>query len=134
MAKKPVKDEAVYLQPTPFNVGLRNCCPRCGEGKLFVSILKPGQKCMNCDLDYEFIDAGDGPAVFVILIIGFVVTGMAMILQNTLAPPIWVHMIIWLPIISILSILGLQFSKGILVALQYKTKAHEGELVDGEQN
>lgn len=89
---------------------------------------------MNCDLDYEFIDAGDGPAVFVILINGFVVTGMAMILQNTLAPPIWVHMIIWLPIISILSILGLQFSKGILVALQYKTKAHEGELVDGEQN
>ena len=131
MAKKPIKDEAVYLQPSAVNVGLRNCCPRCGEGKLFTSVLKPAQSCMNCDLDYGFIDAGDGPAVFVILIIGFLVTAMAMALETAIAPPIWLHMIIFIPVIFALSIWGLQFSKGILIALQYQTKAQEGELQQG---
>lgn len=122
------QDKAVYLTPTPAQVGLRGCCPRCGEGKLFVSILKPAKACLNCDLDFEFIDSGDGPAVFVILIIGFFVTALAMTLQTSLAPPIWVHMLLWIPLITILSIWGLQFAKGIMIALQYKTKAEQGAL------
>lgn len=125
---KKIKDTAVYLEPSPMQVGLRGRCPRCGEGKLFVSILKPAKSCMNCDLDYEFIDAGDGPAVFVILIIGFIVTAMAMALQSSFAPPIWVHMLLWIPLITILSVWSLQFSKGIMIALQYKTKAEQGSL------
>jgi len=122
------EDKAVYLEPTPMQVGLRGRCPRCGQGKLFVSILKPGKSCMSCDLDYEFIDSGDGPAVFVILIIGFIVTAMAMALQSSLAPPIWVHMFLWIPLITILSIWGLQFAKGVMIALQYKTQAEQGAL------
>lgn len=122
------EDKAVFLEPTPMQVGLRGCCPRCGEGKLFISVLKPGKECMNCNLDYEFIDSGDGPAVFVILIIGFLVTAMAMAVQSSFAPPIWVHMVLWIPLITVLSIWGLQFSKGIMIALQYKTKAEQGSL------
>ncbi len=102
--RKKIEDEALYLAPTPMQVGLRGCCPRCGEGKLFVSVLKPGKSCMNCELDFEFIDSGDGPAVFVILIIGFFVTALAMTLQTSYAPPIWVHMLLWIRLISILSI------------------------------
>ncbi len=111
-----------------MQVGLRGCCPRCGQGKLYKSILKPANGCMNCDLDFEFVDSGDGPAVFVILIIGFFVTALAMALQTSLAPPIWVHMLLWIPLITILSIWGLSFSKGIMIALQYQTKAEQGEL------
>lgn len=122
------EDKAVYLEPAPMQVGLRGCCPRCGEGKLFISVLKPAKECMNCNLDYEFIDSGDGPAVFVILIIGFLVTAMAMAVQSSFAPPIWVHMVLWIPLITVLSIWGLQFSKGIMIALQYKTKAEQGSL------
>ncbi len=125
---KKTDDQAVYLEPTPSQVGLRGCCPRCGQGKLFASILKPAKTCMNCDLDFEFIDSGDGPAVFVILIIGFLVTAMAMALQSSYAPPIWVHMLLWIPMIIILSTWGLQFAKGIMIALQYKTKAEQGAL------
>ncbi len=125
---KKHKDEALYLAPTPTQVGLRGCCPRCGEGKLFTSILKPGNACMNCELDYEFIDSGDGPAVFVILIIGFLVTALAMAVQSSFSPPIWVHMFLWIPLITILSIWGLQFAKGIMIALQYQTKAEQGAL------
>jgi len=132
--RKPPEDEAVYLQPSATTVGLRNCCPRCGEGKLFTSTLKPGEACMNCGLDFSFIDAGDGPAVFVILIIGFAVTAMAMALQTAIAPPIWVHMIIWIPVILVLSLWGLQFAKGILIALQYQTKAQEGIQISKDES
>lgn len=128
MAKNQNQDQAVYLSPSPTQVGFRGCCPRCGEGKLYKSILKPADKCMSCDLDLGFIDSGDGPAVFVILIIGFLVTALAMSVQSAFSPPIWVHMVLWIPLITILSIWGLQFSKGIMIALQYQTKAEQGEL------
>lgn len=131
-SKKPTEDQAVYLTPKPVQVGLRGCCPRCGEGKLFKSLLKPAKACQNCELDYEFIDSGDGPAVFVILIIGFLVTALAMAVQTSFAPPIWVHMILWAPLITILSILGLQFAKAIMIALQYQTKAEQGALDHSE--
>ena len=130
MAGKEPKDTAIYLQPTATQVGFRNCCPRCGEGKLYQGLLKPGTHCQNCGLDYSFIDSGDGPAVFVILIIGFVVTALAMGLQVSMAPPLWLQMIIWTPVIVVLSIWGLRFSKSIMIALQYHTKAHEGVLED----
>ena len=126
--KTTIADEAIYLTPTPVQVGMRSCCPRCGEGKLFNGVLKPGDACMNCGLDYAFIDAGDGPAVFVILIIGFAVTAMAMALQAAADPPLWLHMILWAPLIAVLSVWGLRFAKGIMIALQYQTNAKEGEL------
>lgn len=119
--------------PNVIKVGLTNCCPRCGEGRIYKSVLKPAAKCLNCDLDYKFIDAGDGPAVFVILIIGFFVTALAMALQVSLAPPLWVHMVLWTPVIIILAVLGLQFSKSIMIALQYQTKAEQGVIERLEQ-
>ena len=127
-----IRDTAIFLKPSASQVGLRNCCPQCGEGRLFDGMLTPAKSCMNCDLDFGFIDSGDGPAVFVILIIGFLVTAMAMVLQTAFSPPIWVHMIIWTPVVVTLSIWGLRFSKGVMIALQFQTKAKEGELGDGE--
>lgn len=134
-SKITTEDKAVYLSPTPMQVAMRSCCPRCGEGKLYQSVLKPANQCMNCDLDFRFIDSGDGPAVFVILIIGFVVTALAMSVQTAFSPPIWVHMLLWIPLITILSVWGLQFTKSIMIALQYKTRAEQGELDrSGEEN
>lgn len=117
-----------YAGPTPFQVGTSGCCPKCGQGRLFVGILSPASKCRACGLDYGFIDAGDGPAVFVILIIGFVVTAMAMGLQSAWGPPIWVHLLVWSPVTLVLCLLGLRFAKGIMISLQYKTAARQGEL------
>lgn len=88
---------------------------------------------MNCELDFSFVDSGDGPAVFVILIIGFVVTALAMALQSAMAPPIWVHLLLWAPVTIGLSIWGLRIAKGIMIALQYQTKAKEGELGDANK-
>ncbi|MDD3446101.1 MAG: DUF983 domain-containing protein, partial [Zavarzinia sp.] len=71
-------------------------CPRCGQGALFTGLLAVRDKCPSCDLDYSAIDTGDGPAVFVILILGAIVTGGALWLELTYEPPMWVHLIIWL--------------------------------------
>lgn len=124
------EDKAVYLQPSAGTVGIRNCCPRCGEGRLLTGVLTPARECANCGLDFGFVDSGDGPAVFVILIVGFLVTGLAMALQTAISPPIWVHMLLWTPLVIGLSVWGLRFAKAVMIALQYQTKAQEAELED----
>ena len=115
-------------RPSPARVGIHGCCPECGSGKLFDGFLKPAERCDVCHLDFGFVDAGDGPAVFVILIVGFVVTAMAMALQATLDPAVWVHVLIWTPMTLCLSLIGLRFAKGIMISLQYTMKAKQGEM------
>ncbi len=85
-------------------------------------------RCANCGLDYSFADSADGPAVFAILIVGFMVAGGALMFELAHEPPIWLHMLIWGPLIVILSLMILRPLKGLAVALQYVNRAREGEL------
>lgn len=95
-------------------------CPACGEGHLYVSYLKVVDRCPVCDLDLHSHDSGDGPAVFIILIVGFVVVGLALWLEMTLSPPMWVHMVLWLPLILGLSLGMLPLLKAWMVAQYYR--------------
>ena len=113
----------------PIKVGLKGCCPRCGNGRLFDGFLTPKPACSACGLDYGFADAGDGPAVFVILIAGFVVLGAALWLEFTYEPPLWVHLVVSLPVLLVVCLGLLRLIKGVLIALQYRNKAAEGRLV-----
>lgn len=110
-------------------VALAGRCPRCGRGKLFERYLKPAPSCSSCGLDFRFIDSGDGPAVFVILIVGFVVVIGALITEVKAAPPYWVHALLWLPTTSILALGLLRPAKALMIALQYRHRAREGRLV-----
>lgn len=103
-------------------------CPRCGEGKLFDGFLKLKPSCSNCGLDYSVLGSDDGPAAFVILAVGVVVVGLALWLEVTASPPLWVHLILWLPLTVILSLLPMRLLKGLMIGLQYKNKAAEGRL------
>eukprot|EP01037_Dinobryon_pediforme_P024013 gene24013-25646_t len=114
----------------PFLAGCLGRCPRCGVGRLYSGFLTLAPKCTSCDLDYTFIDAGDGPAVFVILIVGFIVMAAALITEVKYQPPIWLHMALWLPLVVILSLGLLRPFKGALIALQFLNKAHEGRLAN----
>ena len=107
-------------------------CPHCGEGRLFAGFLTPAPRCEACDLDYRFVDSGDGPAVFVILVVGFVVVAAALIVEVKYAPPYWVHAVLWVPMILILSPGLLRPLKAAMIGLQYRHKAREGRLAERE--
>lgn len=125
----PPVDPADDFAPVPaISTGLACRCPRCGIGRLFKGFLTLPPRCDHCGLDYGFADAGDGPAVFVTLIVGTIVVGLALILDIAYEPPIWVHMVISLPLAVILCLAVLRPSKGVLVALQFKNKAEQGRL------
>ena len=114
-----------------FLAGLRGTCPRCGEGALFRSGLTLRERCPRCDLNYAFADSGDGPAVFAIFILGFLVLGGALLLEFRLNPPVWVHVVVWGVMTPLLAIVLLRVLKATLIALQYKHKAGEtGASVD----
>jgi uncharacterized protein (DUF983 family) len=112
----------------PIGRGLRGECPRCGEGRLFQGFLSLRPACERCGLDYGFADAGDGPAVFVILIGGFIVVFAALMTEIVYQPPYWVHAALWLPLILVVTLVPLRLIKGLLIALQYHHKAAEGRL------
>jgi uncharacterized protein (DUF983 family) len=112
----------------PIARGLRGRCPRCGEGKLFQGFLSLRPRCEHCGLDYSFADAGDGPAVFVILIGGAIVVFAALITEVVYQPPYWLHALLWLPSILIVTLVPLRPIKGLMIALQFHHKAQEGRL------
>jgi uncharacterized protein (DUF983 family) len=114
--------------PHPVLAGLAGRCPRCGKGKMFAGFLRLKPACETCGLDYSFVDAGDGPAVFVILIAGFIVVGAALVVETLYQPPFWLHAVMWLPLILITTLAPLRAMKGVLIALQYHHKAAEGRL------
>ena len=101
---------------------------------MFAGFLGSKARCEICDLDYSFVDAGDGPAVFVILFAGFIVVGAALVTEVLYHPPIWVHVVLWLPLILVTTIAPLRPMKGVLIALQYHHKAAEGRLVEREES
>jgi uncharacterized protein (DUF983 family) len=114
--------------PSAILAGLTGRCPRCGRGRLFDGVLALSPRCGKCGLDLSFADAGDGPAVFVSLIGGFLVLGIALATELLYEPPMWIHLAIFLPMTAVVCLGLLRPLKGILIALQYRTKAAEGRL------
>jgi uncharacterized protein (DUF983 family) len=113
---------------SPYVAGILCRCPRCGRGRLFAGFLALAPRCEACGLDYGFADAGDGPAVFVILIAGFAVVAAAVVVEFVWRPPYWVHAVLWIPTTLALTLGLLRPLKGLLVALQFHHKAAEGRL------
>jgi uncharacterized protein (DUF983 family) len=112
----------------PVSSSLKGLCPRCGNGKLFSGFLTVQPKCNSCDLDFKFADAGDGPAVFVILIAGFLILFSVLYVQIVYDPPTWVIMAIFLPLTVVICLGMLRPLKGLAIGLQYRNKAEQGRL------
>ncbi|MGI9388273.1 MAG: DUF983 domain-containing protein [Methyloligellaceae bacterium] len=113
---------------SPYTAGIRGRCPECAGGALFDGYLTVAGKCSACGLDYGFADSGDGPAIFIMLIAGFIVVGGALIVEILYQPSYWVHAMLWLPLTVVLCLGLLRPFKGVLIALQYHHKAEEGRL------
>lgn len=119
---------AEYPAQPIWKTSLRARCPRCGEGHLFKGFLVVRPACDVCGLDLTTVDTGDGPAVFVIFAVCILMGIGALWLEFKFSPPLWVHMVIWIPFVLIVGIGLLRPFKAALVALQYKYQARPGEL------
>lgn len=110
--------------PPAWLAGLRSRCPQCGEGELFQSYLKFRERCRACGADFRAADAGDGPAVFVVLIVGAIAAPFLFVLQALNAPD-WVALGATFALAIVLCLALLPLFKSTLFALQWKHKARQ---------
>lgn len=113
-------------EPTPGAVALRGLCPRCAAKTLYRGLAGFAPNCRACGLDFAAFNVGDGPAAFLILFVGGLVTALAVALELAAEPPFWVHAILWLPLTAALVLGSLRLAKGLLLALEYRHRAREG--------
>ena len=110
-------------QPSIREAALFGLCPRCGARTLFAGVIRFAATCRACGLDLARFNVGDGPAAFLILIVGAIVTGFAMWLQLSAEPPFWVHIVLWVPLTTALVIGGLRLAKAWLLVSEYRRGA-----------
>ncbi len=118
-------DPGRWPRVSPVRAGLTCKCPRCGQGALFAGFLTVAERCTQCGFDLKKADSGDGPAVFIIFIMGALVVPFALLLESLASPPLWLHMVIWAPVIIGGSGLLLRPMKGLLIALQFHHRASD---------
>ena len=111
--------------PSPLLAAVTGACPRCGSRTLFGGITRFADCCRDCALDFSRFNVGDGPAAFLILVIGAVLVAAAIAVELVFQAPFAVHLV-WIPVGAALTVYGLRFGKALLLALEYKHKAGEG--------
>ena len=117
-----------FAPVSPVPAALGNRCPHCGQGRLFRGFLDLAPRCDVCGLDYGFADAGDGPAVFLSFAALVVVVGLALLVDAYFEPPVWLLLLILLPVIFLLCLGLLRPCKAVMIGLQYRNKAEQGRL------
>ncbi|MFP3920565.1 MAG: DUF983 domain-containing protein [Dichotomicrobium sp.] len=104
--------------------GFGGRCPSCGEGSLFRRFLKVADHCGTCREAYYHQRADDAPPYFTIFIVGHLILPPLMWLEMAVTPAVWVHLVIWLPLAVILTLILLPMVKGAIVALQWANRMH----------
>lgn len=111
--------------PPPLSTGLRCRCPACGEGPLYQGFLSVRSRCDVCHTDLSGQDSGDGPAPFVVFLVGAIVVGLALYAEVRFGWPVWLHLIIWLPLTVVLVLGLMRPAKALMIALQYKHRRQD---------
>ncbi len=121
------QSRADLLAPHPVRVALAGRCPRCGQGRLFAGWLKVRSECDVCGLELSAIQAGDGAATFIMQIVGFLVGFSALYVEIAFHPPMWLHLIVWLPMVALLALALMRPGKGLMIALHYRSRSEGKE-------
>lgn len=120
-------------EPSLTKAALAGLCPRCGERTLFAGVVRFADRCEACGLDFTVYNVGDGPAAFLTLIVGALVTAMALTLQLAVEPPFWVHIMLWVPITSLAVVLALRASKAAMLIHEHRAEVREGRLDESDR-
>lgn len=113
------------MVPSALIAGLLCRCPACGSGRLFQGFLSVRERCDVCRADFSGQDSGDGPVPFVIFLVGAVVVGLALFTEVRYAPPVWLHLALWLPLTVFLVLTLMRPAKALMIALQYKHRRQD---------
>jgi uncharacterized protein (DUF983 family) len=116
----------------PVLAGLKGRCPNCGEGSLFSGFLAVSPRCEACGQDLSQADSGDGPVVFILLIVGAIGCFGLLFTEVAFRPPVWLEIVIWLPLMGALTLAALRPFKGVMIALQFRN--HAAEARNGDAN
>jgi uncharacterized protein (DUF983 family) len=121
-------------QPGIAEAALFGLCPDCGAKTLYAGPTNFSDRCSGCGLDYSSFNVGDGPAAILSLILGALIIALAIGLDIAVHPPFWVHVIIWVPLTSVMVMLSLRLAKGALLIAEHRNDATEGTLdQDGDE-
>ena len=112
---------------SPLGAAITGQCPKCGERTLFDGWVSFASKCRACGLDFSSFNVGDGPAAFLIFIVGTITVVGALVVDGAFSPPWWVHLV-WIPVATALTIGGLRVSKAWLIGQEYRHRAREGRI------
>lgn len=126
----PEGDPTQKGQPPVWRAAFFALCPECGTPGLFEGAATFRDRCPSCGLDYGRHNVGDGPAAFLTLIIGALLIVLALTLDFALNPPLWLHVILWVPLTVAAVIYGLRVAKAALLASEHQRKAAEGKISD----
>ena len=118
----PSTDDLAPARIDPIRAGLLCRCPHCGVGPLFQGFLKVWPICQACGCDLAAIETGDGAATFIMQIAGFLVGFSALFVEIKFHPPMWVHLVVWLPLVVVLSLALMRPGRGLMIALQYRNQ------------
>lgn len=120
----PVAEAPERLLRPALLRGAAGRCPSCGVGKMFTSYLKVAPSCPHCSEPLHHQRADDAPAYFTMFVVGHVIVGGILSVEKAFAPPTWVQLAVWLPLMVLLSLVLLPAIKGALVALQWALRMH----------
>ena len=125
----PDSSPATGPAPSLAAASFQGLCPRCGQRTLFAGIARFAPKCRACGLDFAAFNVGDGPALFLILIVGTLLTVAALVTDAAFQPRWYVHLI-WLPVGVALTLAGLRIGKALLIFQEYRHRAGEGRVAE----
>ncbi|MDF2618477.1 MAG: hypothetical protein K0S00_1136 [Xanthobacteraceae bacterium] len=112
--------------------GLHCRCPPCGKGALYSAYLKVNERCPSCGQELWHHRADDAPPYMVITIVGHIVVPALLAVEMALHPALWIHLIVWLPLTVILSLVMLPPVKGALIGFQWAVRMHGFDPTDEE--
>ena len=107
----------------------RRRCPRCGARTLFDGWVALPHRCRGCGLEFDSFNVGDGPAAFLIFIVGTIVVVAALVVDGAFSPPWWVHLV-WIPVAAALTIGGLRAVEGVAARAGIRHRAREGRIAE----
>lgn len=117
---------AEALAPKPLDAALKGLCPRCGAPRLFAGPIAFADRCRACGLDFTAFNVGDGPAAILTLVLGALIVGAAVTIQLTLDPPVWLQILLWVPVTAASVVGSLRIAKAALLGAEYRAAAREG--------